>query len=132
MTNVENLESQISISDAGKNQQASQVLVEQALAAKGTEDFQALTTKVVQAQYGDISQEDTNALVGVVAGSAANAIDNEIASMEEKLNSLGDDAQLANIDLQNMLQKQQQTIQQMSNISKLLHDTAMAVIRKIG
>jgi hypothetical protein len=45
---------------------------------------------------------------------------------------MGDEAQLANIDLQNMLQKQQQTIQMMSNISKVLHDTAMAVIRKIG
>ena len=34
--------------------------------------------------------------------------------------------------LQNMLQKQQQTIQMLSNISKVLHDTALAVIRKIG
>ncbi len=55
-----------------------------------------------------------------------------IEALEEKLNSVGDDAQLANVDLQNMLQKQQQTMQMMSNISKMLHDTAMAVIRKIG
>jgi hypothetical protein len=40
--------------------------------------------------------------------------------------------QMANIDLQNALQKQQQTMQTMSNVSKMLHDTAMAVIRKIG
>ena len=50
----------------------------------------------------------------------------------QKLNSIGDDAQLANVDLQNWLQKQQQTLQMMSNISKALHDTAMAIIRKIG
>ena len=43
-----------------------------------------------------------------------------------------DDAQLANVDLQNWLQKQQQTLQMMSNISKMLHDTAMSVIRKVG
>jgi hypothetical protein len=55
-----------------------------------------------------------------------------IQGLEEKLNSVGDDAQLANVDLQNMLQKQQQTLQMMSNISKMLHDTAMAIIRKIG
>ena len=55
-----------------------------------------------------------------------------ISEWEDKLNSVGDDAQLANIDLQNMLQKQQQTMQMMSNISKQLHDTAMAVIRKLG
>ena len=52
--------------------------------------------------------------------------------MEEELQATGDDAQLANIDLQNMLQKQQQTIQMMSQIAKVLHDTALAVIRKIG
>ena len=51
---------------------------------------------------------------------------------EQQLNSVGDDAQLANVDLQNWLQKLHQTLQMMSNISKLLHDTAMAIIRKIG
>jgi chromosome segregation ATPase len=51
---------------------------------------------------------------------------------EDQLSSLGDDAQLVNIDLQNALQKQQQTLQTMSNVSKMLHDTAMAIIRKIG
>ncbi|MEO0814910.1 MAG: hypothetical protein AAFY60_18765 [Myxococcota bacterium] len=55
-----------------------------------------------------------------------------ITNTEEFLNSVGDDAQLANVDLQNMLQKQQQTLQMMSNISKMLHDTAMAIVRKIG
>ncbi len=59
-------------------------------------------------------------------------LDAYIKGLEEKLNSVGDDAQLANVDLQNMLQKQQQTLQMLSNISKMLHDTAMAVIRKIG
>ena len=53
-------------------------------------------------------------------------------NLEETLNTLGDDAQLANVDLQNWLQKQQQTLQMMSNISKALHDTAMSVIRKMG
>ncbi len=53
-------------------------------------------------------------------------------SVEASLSSIGDDAQLANIDLQNALQKLQHTLQLMSNVSKMLHDTAMAVIRKIG
>ena len=51
---------------------------------------------------------------------------------EEELQEVGDDAQLENIDLQNMLEKQQQTIQTLSNVSKMLHDTSMAIIRKIG
>lgn len=60
------------------------------------------------------------------------AVDSLIKEWEEMLATLGDDAQLANVDMQNVLQKQQQTMQMMSNISKTLHDTAMAVIRKIG
>jgi hypothetical protein len=59
-------------------------------------------------------------------------LESEVARWEEKLNSIGDDAQLANVDLQNVLQKQQQTLQMMSNISKALYDTAMSVIRKMG
>jgi hypothetical protein len=55
-----------------------------------------------------------------------------ISDLEQQLSTLGDDAQLANIDLQNCLQKQQQTLQLMSNISKMMHDTAKAIIRRIG
>ena len=69
---------------------------------------------------------------GISSSTALEDINDAIAAAEESLNSIGDDAQLANIDLQNTLQKQQQTIQMLSNISKVLHDTAMAVIRKIG
>lgn len=56
----------------------------------------------------------------------------DVQGTADKLNSQGDDAQLANVDLQNILQKQQQTLQMMSNISKMLYDTAASVIRKIG
>jgi hypothetical protein len=59
-------------------------------------------------------------------------LENFLADLEQQLSTVGDDAQLANIDLQSSLQKQQQTLQTMSNVSKMLHDTAMAIIRKIG
>jgi hypothetical protein len=55
-----------------------------------------------------------------------------IVNIEPQLNKAGDDAQLANIDLQNVMQKQQQLIQMISNISKLMSDTTQAIIRKIG
>ena len=55
-----------------------------------------------------------------------------IETREEKLTTTGDDAQLANVDMKNMLQKMQQTLQMMSNVSKSCHDTAMAIIRKIN
>jgi uncharacterized protein YoxC len=56
----------------------------------------------------------------------------EIELLYQEKGTISDDAQLANIDLQNMLQKQQQLVQIMSTVSKVVHDTAMAVIRKIG
>ena len=71
-------------------------------------------------------------LTGGLEADTIQGVDDLIAKWEDKLNTIGDDAQLANVDLQNMLQKQQQTLQMMSNISKALHDTAMAIIRKIG
>ena len=40
--------------------------------------------------------------------------------------------ELPNIDLQNALQKQQQTLQMLSNVSKVLHDTSLAIKRKKG
>ena len=64
--------------------------------------------------------------------STKEGLETYIKNLEEKLSSVGDDAQLANVDLQNMLQKQQQGMQMMSNISKMLSDTALAIIRKIG
>jgi hypothetical protein len=66
------------------------------------------------------------------ASMSKSELDAYLKAMEEKLNAVGDDAQLANVDLQNQLQKQQQTLQMLSTISKQLSDTAMAVIRKIG
>ncbi len=60
------------------------------------------------------------------------AIDDNLAWLDEKLQTMGDDAQLANLDLQNILQKQQQILQMVSTISKLINDTMMAVIRKMG
>lgn len=51
-----------------------------------------------------------------------------IRDLEEQLSTTAGDAQLANIDLQNMLQKQQQTLQMISQMSKMMSDTAMAVL----
>ena len=54
-----------------------------------------------------------------------------IRQLEEELQSVGEDAQLMNLDLQNVMQAQQQTMQTLSNVSKALHDAAMAIIRNI-
>jgi hypothetical protein len=59
------------------------------------------------------------------------SLDALLIEWEERLNTVGEDAQLANVDMQNWLQKQQQVLQMMSNISKSSHDTMMAIIRNI-
>ncbi len=51
---------------------------------------------------------------------------------EARLNSVSDDAQLANIDLQNALQRQQQNLQRVAEVSRMLSDVAMSIVRKIG
>jgi hypothetical protein len=55
-----------------------------------------------------------------------------IRDLEEQVSTTADDAQLANIDLQKMLEKHQQTLQMFSQVSKMMSDTAMAVARNIG
>lgn len=56
----------------------------------------------------------------------------KIADLEMRYRNVDDQNQLIQLDLQDILQKQQQTMQMLSNISKVMHDTAMAVVRKIG
>jgi hypothetical protein len=55
-----------------------------------------------------------------------------LQAWEEKLQTVGEDAQLASVNLQDVLQKQQQLVQMLSQISKLLNDTAMSVFHKVG
>jgi hypothetical protein len=60
------------------------------------------------------------------------SLEDELSEWEERLKTVGDDAQLANVDLQSMLQKQQQALQMMSNISKTMHDTMMSIINNMS
>ncbi|HET6344020.1 MAG TPA: hypothetical protein VFH51_03760, partial [Myxococcota bacterium] len=60
------------------------------------------------------------------------AVEAYIKDLEQLLSGVGDDAQMAQLELQNMSQRQQQVMQMLSNLSKVLHDTSMAIIRKIG
>ena len=78
-----------------------------------------------------VIESHINRLIWQVISKADLATD-YVKELEEKLNTVGDDAQLANVDLQDILQKQQQNLQMLSDISKMLNDTAMSVIRKIG
>ena len=51
---------------------------------------------------------------------------------DDELTKVTGGATLAEVNLQGALQKQQQSLVMLSNISKMQHDTAMSIIRKIG
>jgi hypothetical protein len=53
-------------------------------------------------------------------------------AIEDRLSTIGDDSRLAGLDLQNRLQRQQQTVAIMSVISKVTPDTAQSIIRNLG
>jgi hypothetical protein len=52
-------------------------------------------------------------------------------TIPETSNPVGDDAQLANMDLQNALQKQQQMVQMLSNILKAMSDSQSQIIQNM-
>jgi len=91
--------------------------------------FQALGARV-----GTVASPADMATLLAAAGALAQHASAELddRALDRVVGGTGDDEQLANVDLQNILQKQQQTLQMMSNISKALYDTSAAVIRKIG
>lgn len=47
------------------------------------------------------------------------------------METVGEEAELATVDLQQVLAKQQQTQQMLSNITKMMHDTAKSIIDKM-
>lgn len=63
---------------------------------------------------------------------ALDDLDAYIKKLDNALSTVGDDGQAAQLDLQNLSQKQAQLLNMLSNLSKAMHDTAMSIIRKIG
>ena len=61
----------------------------------------------------------------------AQMLDAEIAKWQAKLKTVGTDAQMVNLDLQNAMQKQAQTMQMMSSILKALREQASAITQNV-
>jgi hypothetical protein len=59
-------------------------------------------------------------------------LEDYIKDLDNQLNTVGDDSQMAQLELQDMTQRQQKTLQTLSNLAKVFHETSMAIIRKIG
>jgi hypothetical protein len=88
-----------------------------------------------QLTQNEISDDSLKTLQYQSLTTTSNVLDkmeSTIKALEAKLSSVGDDAQLANVDLQNMVQKQTQLVQLISNLSKAWYEIARGVISKIG
>jgi hypothetical protein len=59
-------------------------------------------------------------------------LENYVNYLQKILQEIGDDEQLANIDLQNVYQNQTMFVYMLSNIAKALEDAAMAVIKNMN
>ena len=59
-------------------------------------------------------------------------LSNQISLLNDTVNDIGGNADAANLDLQNLAQKQTQFVSVQSNLSKMVHDTAMSEIRNIS
>ncbi|MFP3944427.1 MAG: hypothetical protein ACLFWF_11070 [Alphaproteobacteria bacterium] len=68
----------------------------------------------------------------VAKGEDVSRIEPRLKGMERKIAALSEDAQLARVKLQELMSRYQVKIKYMSHMTKSQHDTAMAVIRKIG
>jgi len=109
---------------AAKNEQQDRKLAKAKLTEKQRQAMEALRgqTTQIKAMRDKLAESRR----------ASSEFERWLQGLEKMLATVGDDAQLANISLQNVLQKQQQTMQMMSNVSKKLHETAMGIIRNIG
>ncbi len=68
----------------------------------------------------------------VSSGVDLRSTDDVVNEMENQLNTIGDDAELADIDLQSALDKQQETIDMLTTMGEVQRDTAETVVRKIA
>lgn len=93
---------------------------------RATQGKVELRPKVFGVSAGKVVIKEANYLISKRADIEAYA-----EALGRQLSSLSDDAQMANIDLQNMLQRQQQVLQMLATMEKMLHDTASAIIRKL-
>lgn len=59
-------------------------------------------------------------------------LNQQIAKFDDAIATEGEDAELMRMELQDLLQKQQQALSMMTNMSKMMHDLAMSIIRNIG
>lgn len=104
------------------------------------EDFSARITAALADKEG---ADATAALIDFSAEEGIDITPQELLALQNAM-TVGDElsgedldavaggtGRLASLDLQTALQKQQRSLQTMSNVSKTMHDTAMAVIRKI-
>ena len=60
-----------------------------------------------------------------------NTLDGLAVDLDKLLVAMGDDSHLIQLNLQSAIAEQQRALQSLSNISKMMHDMAMSIIRNL-
>jgi len=90
-------------------------------------EFHQVALKKARKDFPNASQKELD----VVMFYSLNEIDKNLRQEVDNLQGLSDMSQLDMMDLQNAMQKEAQLMQMLSNMLKMMHDTQMAIIRKI-
>ena len=91
--------------------------------------------KLVSAYAGvvlTLQQQAADAYTGTVSEDQLSAtlttLNDLAAELDKSLSTLGEDSQLINLKLQDTLQQQQRTLQTLSNVLQMSHDTLKSII----
>jgi hypothetical protein len=91
----------------------------------------ATTVSAIERKYisdkSDYGNRNINNLV-----KSRNPTAKNVQFQDSVLSDVGDDSQLANVDLQNVLQHQQQMLSEVASVSKMMYDQQLSSMRKIG
>ncbi len=113
-----------SAADLTPEQQAAAIDVAKAEVTAAQAKVDAMTAARAEAETAATAQH--------FADSIGESIDVAIEKLNGDIESAGGDAQLLQLRLQEAMQRKQEFMQMMSNISKMMHETIMAIIRNIG
>lgn len=91
-------------------------------------DLRSQLNDATEAMNGMNSSASSNTTEGQQYSNAKT----EVSNLQNQLDTAGDDTQMMQLRLQNLMQQQQQLIQGVSSMSKSLNDTSMSILRHIG
>lgn len=90
-------------------------------------EFRQAMLNKARKEFPNASQKELNVAVFY----SMSKVDTKLREEAEKVDTLSDMSQMSMMDLQDAMQKEAQLMQMLSNMTKVMHDTSMAIIRNM-